>query len=136
MPDRTRFPRVGLRTAAALGVSLGLAGCLPPPNNAGQAPGASYQQPQAVADPNPEGYWCFRDSQGREQTNLITVQSDGRGLDATGDAGNGQAFFYEKISPNTWVDQGPGNVYQFIDDNHGIWRSHDRRTMFELFRCD
>lgn len=105
-------------------------------------PPSAPTQPYAPAAPvapsapveraiDPGGRWCFRDTVGREQRNIVTVQSGGIRVSPVGRQGS--EVVYGEAGPNIYQDRS-GATYEFYSGATGAWRGHG--AVLPLRRCD
>jgi hypothetical protein len=135
------------RTAAVLIAGLVLAGCLPPPETATvstsrtapsapvpttRAPGQEPVMRSAERMPRlPEisGRWCFYDSNGRLNQNIIRRVPEG--IFAAPRGRSGRSLVYTAIDELTF--QRDGMTYMFLSPTEAVWRTNTREIFLE--RC-
>jgi len=90
-----------------------------------------YQQP---APQQPEVHIVDVNGEWRFGNNVNRMQATYEGMLVT-PVGRGAAVRYVEIGPNVYQDASASGTYEFVANNHAVWRSNDKRNLvIHLYR--
>ncbi len=117
--------------------ALALGGCVVPAadyggyGGYGGGQGGGYQQP---APQEPQVYIVDVNGDWRFGNNVNRMQATYDGILVT-PVGRGKAVRYVEIAPNLYQDANSTGTYEFVADNHAIWRSNNQKNqVIHLYR--